>query len=315
MATLLPPPGSPLTSSGSEDGFAAQPESQRRWKKLTIPEGNNLMRKIREAKAWHSEKTLEDCNYRVGTPNTPLHVSASSPNAPNPRKRPMVAIDCEFVGIKEGPSNDASYLGQIVVVDVLRNNLLLDLLVRPPVPITNYRTKYSGLNAEVYRKYANKNQVVDGIGGAVEALFKLIDQDTVIVGHALHNDLNMLGLVHPKCLDTQILARELFLKYVGDGRATWPTWKLRDLCKWFLNIAIQDNQQGHDCYEDTMATRELLLFMKDEKNKKNEAKIKDWVEREKGSRQAWQSRSWVVPAPKEKRSYQQIISEGQSWVM
>ncbi|KAL2864961.1 ribonuclease H-like domain-containing protein [Aspergillus lucknowensis] len=206
----------------------------------------------------HSRGTLLSSRYPTGTPTAP----ASTPKV---EKRKIVAIDCEMVGI--GPTN-TSYLGQIVAVDVLTGETILDICVNPPESITSWRTRYSGLSPSTFKTYGARNRLVRGVQGAQAALFRLIDRDTILVGHALQNDLVALNMVHLRCVDTQIVTKEAVA--AAAGREPCRVWGLRKLAEVFLGRRIQGGQ--HDCAEDTRATRDLLLACTDE------ARLREWAE-------------------------------------
>jgi len=83
-------------------------------------------------------------------------------------------------------------------------------------------------------------------------LDSLLNQDTVLIGHALDNDLKTLRMVHHKCVDTAII----FPHPAG------PPYRraLRDLAREFLNIKIQQGggSVGHSSVEDSIATLDLV---------------------------------------------------------
>ena len=53
-----------------------------------------------------------------------------------------VALDCEMVGA--GPKGSIAMVGRCAVVNH-HGHVLLDAMVAPYAPVTDYRTKYSGL--------------------------------------------------------------------------------------------------------------------------------------------------------------------------
>ncbi len=86
-------------------------------------------------------------------------------------------------------------------------------------------------------------------------LFAHIDAETVLVGHALHNDLITLGIQHRRIVDSAIPASK------ADRRAVKRRWGLKDLCDQLVDIKIQgDEKLGHDSVEDTFAAREVVLW-------------------------------------------------------
>ena len=87
---------------------------------------------------------------------------------------------------------------------------------------------------------------------ARELLWKHIKRDTIIIVHGGQNDLHALRLLHPRIIDTQILE-----SYTGLGR--WRS--LESLCNVKLGIAIRQRRVrgAHDCLEEAMACRELVI--------------------------------------------------------
>jgi hypothetical protein len=158
----------------------------------------------------HSTATLAQNQYRTGTPTAP------PPNPQGTKKHTALAIDCEMVGID--PRN-TGYLGQVVAIDVLSGKTVLDICVQPPVTVRNWRGKSSGLSPAVFKEYKRRGKLVSEIKGAQKALFKLMDSETILVGHALQNDLKALGIVHGRVVDTQILTKELVTR--KKKKETW----------------------------------------------------------------------------------------------
>ncbi|KAL8560379.1 hypothetical protein ACOMHN_006110 [Nucella lapillus] len=97
-----------------------------------------------------------------------------------------VALDCEFVGV--GPKGRSSSLGRCSIVNH-RGDVLFDRFVKPPQPVTDYRTPWSGLRPQNIRC---------GIPFvAAQEMIKAIIKDKVVIGHAVHNDFRVMGFKHP----------------------------------------------------------------------------------------------------------------------
>ena len=60
----------------------------------------------------------------------------------------------------------------------------------------DFNTRFSGITAE---KYAS---AVMPLVSVRKALDKLINSETIIIGHALENDLKTLRMIHHRCVDT-----------------------------------------------------------------------------------------------------------------
>jgi RNA exonuclease 1 len=73
-------------------------------------------------------------------------------------------------------------------------NVLLDELVLPANMIIDLNTHYSGIKTLEGVKY--------DLPSLRQELFKYIDQNTIIVGHGLENDMNALRIIHTNIIDT-----------------------------------------------------------------------------------------------------------------
>ena len=77
--------------------------------------------------------------------------------------------------------------------------ILMDELVRPERPITDYNTRFSGITA------AMMAGVRTTLAEARGRLAALVPAEALLVGHALQNDLVALKLAHGRILDTALL--------------------------------------------------------------------------------------------------------------
>lgn len=76
---------------------------------------------------------------------------------------------------------------------------MLDEHVRPEGNLLDTNTRFSGVRLE-HLEGASMD-----IRGVREALGRIIDEETVLVGHGLENDLKAMRLIHPTCIDTAIV--------------------------------------------------------------------------------------------------------------
>ncbi len=67
----------------------------------------------------------------------------------------------------------------------------------------------------------------------------------------------MLRLSHDRVVDTAIQTAEAVF---GQDQRPIRIWGLKTLAKDLLGMKIQAGNKGHDCVEDTLATRELTLW-------------------------------------------------------
>jgi RNA exonuclease 4 len=107
----------------------------------------------------------------------------------SPLRSGCVAIDCEMVGV--GKNRSRSILARVAIVDEY-GTCLFDSYVRPTEPITDYRTRWSGIRAS------------DLVGApsfdTVRQRVVQLIRGRILIGHAIHNDLNVLNITHPPAL-------------------------------------------------------------------------------------------------------------------
>ncbi|XP_042363837.1 RNA exonuclease 4 [Plectropomus leopardus] len=163
-----------------------------------------------------------------------------------------VAIDCEMVGV--GPDGEDSILARVSLVNQF-GKCIYDKYVKPTEKVTDYRTAVSGIRPEDIRN----GEELQTVQREVAAIL----QDRIVVGHAIHNDLKILLLDHPKKKIRDTQKYKPFKKSVKSGR---PSLKL--LCREILNVKVQQGE--HSSVQDAQATMRLYTMVK----KQWEAEIK-----------------------------------------
>lgn len=123
----------------------------------------------------------------------------------------------------------------------------MDELVKPDLPIIDYLTKFSGITPEAM------GDATCSLRRAQKHVRKLVDHNTILVGHGLENDLKAMKIAHPYCVDTALL----YDHFRG------PPYKpsLRFLARTYLKRNIQERNTahiGHDSAEDARATLDLF---------------------------------------------------------
>ena len=177
-----------------------------------------------------------------------------APTPPSSRQNPKhraVIIDCEMAGVVGGMSE----MILVRVVDYLTGETLMNTLVRPTKTVIDWRTRFSGVRPATMVDATVRGKTLNGWREARAEIWKHIDADTVLVGHALQNDLDVLRMIHLHIVDSAIIARNAV------GPVCSRQWGLKTLCYEFRGIEIQNHgKSGHDCLEDTLAAREVTLW-------------------------------------------------------
>lgn len=155
-----------------------------------------------------------------------------------------VAIDCEMVGV--GPDGEDSILARVSLVNQF-GKCIYDKFVKPTEKVTDYRTAVSGIRPQ---------DIKDGEDvRTVQREVAEILQGRIVVGHAIHNDLKILLLDHPKKKIRDTQKYKPFKKTVKSGR---PSLKL--LCREILNVKVQQGE--HSSVQDAQATMRLYTLVK-----------------------------------------------------
>jgi len=113
-----------------------------------------------------------------------------------PNFNDIVTIDCEMVQTTKDPSA----LARLSAVGI-KGEVLFDMYVKPPDPVTDYKTRFSGITAAHLRDEASVCTLAD----AQTKLLKHVGPRTILCGHSLENDLKALKIAHPFVIDTALL--------------------------------------------------------------------------------------------------------------
>jgi len=151
----------------------------------------------------------------------------------------IIAIDCEMC--MTGPSEFSLTRISCVHWD---GTVLLDSLVKPAKPITDYLTPYSGITAAMLA------EVTTTLADIQAKLLPLLTTDTILIGHSLNSDMNALQLTHPNIVDTSIL--------YPHPRGPPLKSSLKWLAQKYLVKDIQQGVKGHNSIEDARAALELV---------------------------------------------------------
>lgn len=168
-----------------------------------------------------------------------------------------VAIDCEMVGV--GPDGEDSILARVSLVNQF-GKCIYDKYVKPTEKVTDYRTHVSGIRPEDIRNGEDVNTVRREVGEILRG--------RIVVGHAIHNDLKILLLDHPKKKIRDTQKYEPFKKIAKSGRPA-----LRVLCREVLNVKVQQGE--HSSVQDAQATMRLYTTVKKQWEAQIKAGLKD----------------------------------------
>lgn len=200
----------------------------------------------------HGCVSLPSHKYANPSPETIEKYSGFAASPPPSSQHPKfraVVLDCEMAGAVGGMDE----LVAVSAVEYLTGSIILNVLVAPVKKIRDWRSRYHGVTKGLMSAAIARGEALEGWQKARDALWEYIDADTIVIGHALQNNLRVLRMIHPRVVDSEILSTQA----VGSNRQRG----LQTLCREFLNINIRANERGtHDCLEDVLATREVVLW-------------------------------------------------------
>ncbi|KAH8150552.1 uncharacterized protein LAJ45_05248 [Morchella importuna] len=176
-----------------------------------------------------------------------------------------VAIDCEMVGVG-GAENERSALARVSIVN-FHGHLVMDTFVKPKEPVTDWRTWVSGVSPASMKTAITFEEVQQKVSDIL--------QDRILVGHAVHNDLEALMLSHPK-RDIRDTSRHPTFRKMSQGR----TPGLKKLTKEILGYEIQGGE--HSSIEDARACMSLYRLQKDSFETLHAAKYPGHANKQRG---------------------------------
>lgn len=160
-----------------------------------------------------------------------------------------IAIDCEMCETQDPLSGSKNHraLCRLSVVNAEKpDEVLLDTLVKPSWPVTNYRTWINGITKE------SLDKVEFTVRHAQAFMMALCSEETVIVGHAVQNDLAAMNMEH------EVVADSSFLFHAKDS--TTATVSLKDAVKSVMGL---DMPETHDSVNDARKALECVLHWRE----------------------------------------------------
>jgi hypothetical protein len=172
--------------------------------------------------------------------------------ANNASKRRAIVLDCEMVQVEEGRRE----LAFLTAIDFLTGEVLIDNYVQPNAKVVNWDSRFSGVTPSAMNKAVRQGTALTGWQGARSRLWEFMDSETILIGHSLNNDLDVLGMFHWNIFDSSIFTSEAVFSHEQSSR----TWSLKTLTKELVNYDIQVGKKGHSALEDAHATRDVVIW-------------------------------------------------------
>ncbi|XP_030587510.1 apoptosis-enhancing nuclease [Archocentrus centrarchus] len=174
----------------------------------------------------------------------------------------VVALDCEMVGT--GPGGRCSELARCSILDY-HGNVLYDKYVKPCQPVTDYRTRWSGIQRRHLHNATPFTQAREEILSILEG--------KVVVGHSIYNDFEVLDMLHPCHMVRDTSTTRLLSRLAGFPSKCYPS--LKTLANKLLNRTIQVGKRGHCSVEDAQAALDLYKLVEGEWEQEVQNKLRD----------------------------------------
>ncbi|XP_071766238.1 interferon-stimulated 20 kDa exonuclease-like 2 [Centroberyx gerrardi] len=243
------PPHAPsrtgATNSGSKPSASTNSSASLT---VTVSNAGNLERSHKPIIAKSTTSTTTGSSVSNSHKPTAALPSGSK-SVGNPTK--YLAIDCEMVGT--GPKGRVSQLARCSIVSY-EGDVVYDKFIKPCVPVTDYRTRWSGI------RWSDLVKATPYTEARKEILRLLVGK--VVIGHAVHNDFKVLGYVHPAALTRDTSRIPLLNQKAGFPQTECAS--LKRLTKAIFNRDIQTGKKGHSSVEDAKATMELYRVVEAE---------------------------------------------------
>lgn len=147
----------------------------------------------------------------------------------------VLALDCEM-----GFTSKGYEMIRLTIVDFFSGEPIFDEIVDPFGDIIDLNSEFSGIHEIDMRKAIFFETCMDRVLNK-----RIINRNSILVGHGLENDLKVMRIIHDKVLDTAIL--------YSNGKYKRS---LKDLSFEVLSRKIQGGE--HDSSQDAIATMDII---------------------------------------------------------
>ncbi|CCH60893.1 hypothetical protein TBLA_0D03960 [Henningerozyma blattae CBS 6284] len=147
----------------------------------------------------------------------------------------VLALDCEMAFTSKGYE-----MIRLTIVDFFTSQILLDEIVKPLGEVIDLNTLFSGVRDDDFINSISYEELVGRILNKA-----LINRNSILIGHGLENDLNVMRITHKKIIDTAIIFQK------GKFKTS-----LKNLSFEYLSRRIQTGE--HDSSEDAIATMDIV---------------------------------------------------------
>ncbi len=172
--------------------------------------------------------------------------SASASKVPKKQCYKVLAVDCEMCQTTDPLTNEheSNALLRFSIVNGLNpDEVVIDQLVSPSMPITEIRTNIHGI------KESDVADVKYTLRHAQAFLLSVCDSNTILVGHGLCHDLKALHFNHKNIIDTAYLFK------ISHESNSLPS--VRDISEQVLGVKLLDI---HDSVQDAKASLYAAIY-------------------------------------------------------
>lgn len=147
----------------------------------------------------------------------------------------VLALDCEMAFTSLGYE-----MIRLTIVDFFTSRTMFDEIIQPIGQVIDLNTQFSGVSEIDKNKSLTYHEAMARVISP-----GLINSKTILIGHGLENDLNVMRITHKNIIDTAILYSKGKFKI-----------SLKNLAFEFLSRKIQTGE--HDSSEDAIAAMDVI---------------------------------------------------------